>query len=202
MSFPCVFSPLSTHLMQKEPYRILALQFFIKDLLAAHQALLEEPPSQKIVSTPPPHFPYSWARPAGYLNKTQEHIRLLCIAFPSFSNDLREIEQLLEKLILQSLHMTSKQRALAKKKIYRIVTLATPLIRHLRFNENLVLFLLQHQEAIKTLMGTHYLHDLLGVCKQQELQTLEATLCQNYKDRGFPFLVPQLKTLMSDLHQK
>lgn len=205
MSLPCVFSPFSPHLMRKNPYRILTLQFFIKNLLAAHTALINKAPSQKIVTPNPTHFPYAWGRPSGYLNKSQEHLHLLLVAFPSFSKELQEIQHLLDKLMdqfLRSNPLPPKHLHVAKKRIHQIGCLIDPLIRHLKSSENLIFFLLQHQVALDTLMGSHYLQDLLNTFEERGLQILETTLCQNYRKRGFPFLISHLKTLMSDMHQK
>lgn len=198
----CLFSPFSPHLVRQEHHRILLLQFFLKELLAAHQAILYEAPINLIISSERRHFPYDWAHESGHVNKAREHAQLFSIAFESFEDQAEQIQTTLGDLVLSfsgKESFNSRQKVHIKRKLHQLYLLAEPLISHFKNSENLIFFLLKNQDPVNALMGKGYLQAYLSHLHKKGLGQLEKKLCDHFHDRGFSSLIPELKTRFSEL---
>ena len=94
-----------------------------------------------------------------------------------------------------------REVALIKRKLKLLYRLAEPLIYHFKDDENLIFFLLKNQDPINALMGKGYLRELLSQLHEKGLGQLEKKLCDQYHDRGFFSLIPELKIRFSELNQ-
>ncbi len=200
----CLFSPFSPHLVKQENYCALLLQFFLKELLAAHQAILHKAPAQLIISPERRHFPYDWAKESGHINKAREHAQLLLIAFAHVEKSVEQIHSILTDLIVQFSgidSLTSKNHLHLKKKLHQIYHLTEPLVQRFKNNENLIFFLLKNQGSINALAGKGRLLDFLSELHKKKLGQLEKKLSDHYHERGFFSLIPELRQLFSELGQ-
>ncbi len=198
----CLFSPLSPHLVRQEHHRILLLQFFLKELLAAHQAILYEAPINLVISSDRRYFPYDWANESGHVNKAREHAQLILIAFENFEEEAEKIHTMLADLVISfsgKETFNSRQKIQVKRKLHQLYLLAEPLISHYKNNENLIFFLLKNLDSVNALMGKGYLQAFLSHLHKKGLEQLEKKLCDHYHNRGFSSLIPELKTRFSEL---
>lgn len=198
----CLFSPFSPHSVRQEQHRTLLLQFFLKELLAAHQAILHEAPINLVISSEKRHFPYDWAHESGHVNKAREHAQLFIIAFENFEEQVEQIHMTLADLVLtfsgrESLN--SRQKLQIKRKLHQLYQLAEPLVSLFKSNENLIFFLLKNQDPVNALMGKGYLRTYLSHLHKKGLGQLEKKLCDHFHDRGFSSLIPELKKRFSEL---
>lgn len=200
----CFFSPFSPHSLRQEHHRILLLQFFLKELLATHQAILYDAPINLIISSDRRHFPYDWAHESGHVNKAREHAQLILIAFENFENEAEQIHTTLTDLVRSfsgKESFNSRQKIQVNRKLHELYLLAEPLISYYKNSENLIFFLLKNQDPVNALMGRGYLQTFLSHLHKKGLGQLEKKLCDHYHDRGFSSLIPELKTRFSELSQ-
>ncbi len=199
----CLFSPFSPTMVKQDHHRVLLLQFFLKELLAAHEAIIHQAPINLIISSDFRHFPYDWAKESGHLNKAREHAHLLQAAFPQLEEESVEVQLAIDDLVLRfpfKTTLNSRQKQQLRKKLHQLYLLAEPLIRHFKANENLIFFLLKNQSPINALMGEGFLHTFLSQLHKKGLGQLEKKLCDHYHERGFFSLIPELKKLFSGLN--
>jgi hypothetical protein len=199
-----LFSPFSPYLVKSKYHSVLLLQFFLKDLIGAHQAILSQAPLKQIVSFEPRHLPYDWAKESGCLNKANEHAQLLRFAFEGFETEVEQISRILSDLLAsfsQKDGLAAPDAALMKRKLKQLFRLTESLICHSKEDENLIFFLLKNRDPINTLMGTGYLRSFLSKLHEKGLEQLEKKLCDQYHDRGFFSLIPELKMRFSELNQ-
>lgn len=198
----CLFSPFSPHLVRQEQHRTLLLQFFLKELLAAHQAILHEAPINLVISSERRHFPYDWAHDSGHVNKAREHAHLLLIAFDNFEAPVQQIHTILADLVLTfsgKEFFNSRQKLQIKRKLHQLYLLVEPLLSDSKNDENLIFFLLKNQDPVNALMGKGYLRTYLSHLHKKGLRQLEKKLCDHFHNRGFSSLVPELKKQFSEL---
>ena len=200
----CLFSPFSPNLVRQEHHCVLLLQFFLKELLAAHQAILYDAPVNLIISLERRHFPYDSAKESGHINKAREHAQLLLIAFESSKEHVEQIHSILTDLTVHFSgfnSFSSRDKLRVKKKLHQLYLLTEPLLNHFKNNENLIFFLLKNQGPIHALAGSGHLLDFLSHLHKKGLGPLERKLCDHYHKRGFFSLIPELKRLFSELNR-
>jgi len=190
------FSPFSPSSVRQESQRSLLLQFFLKEILSAHQAILDKTPHHLVISFDWRHFPYDWAHEAGHVNKAREHAQLFSSAFQGFEYENDLIHKLLNDLILSFSgkdSLSSHQKFQIKKKLRQLYLLSEPLVRYCKNSEKLMFFLLKNENLVNALLGKGYLYTFLSHLHKNGLGELEKTLCDHYHNRGFASLVSELK---------
>jgi hypothetical protein len=198
----CLFSPFSSWNVKEEHNRVLLLQFLIQELLAIHETLKKQVPIAQMVSFGPRFFPYGWVHENDPLSKAYEHASLLPKAFPRLKLKARECQKKLNKLIADidgKDQLTLAGREKLEGKLKEFYLSIEKLIHACRDNENLLLFLLKHQKKIDQLMGESYLYTFLLDLYPKGLGWLEEMLCDNFHERGFFSLIPELKELIGEL---
>ena len=190
------FSPFSPAMMWEKRNRALLIQFLISELIATYRGLCRNAPLKEILSFEKRFFPYDWAYSYGHLNKMREHARILEYVFPEFSENVLRFNQLLDKNITSCMKKTAIKKKLTQK-LPEIFFALEPFIEGCKNNENLIFFLLKHKEEIDECTQKGYVHSFLLRLYPISLSDLCEKLCDNYHHRGFYFLIPEIKTLIS-----
>ncbi len=198
----CFFSPFSKSRVTEQYKSALLLQFLIDEILKTHQAHLTSTPFEQILSYDARFFPYDWAHTNGHLNKAEEHISLLRIAFPKFKKATTQLEKILNSLITSLKQKPSKREDFLPQGLQNIYSLTEKLIEDCKEEENVIFFLLKNQKEIDALMGKSHLHIFLLALHPEGLTSLKEQLCDHFHDRGFFSVIPELKKLISTLELK
>jgi hypothetical protein len=106
--------------------------------------------------------------------------------------------------LLDSMALPMKSTTAAKAKIFKglpeIFFALEPFVERCKENENLIFFLLKNMQEIDLCaQSKNYLHSLLLRLHPSGLSELGEKLCDNYHHRGFYFLIPEIKLLLTQL---
>jgi len=145
-------SPFSPSTVANGQGPALLLQFILRELIRSSDFLTQTPPFQMA--------PYDWAAKQGSANKVQEFARLLPIAFPDLAQEAAQFACRLHAPCVE------------------LFTLLEPFIKACRKNENLLYFLLKHQNSptVKLMLDK--------ICPQG-LDQLKMDIILQYQKRGF-----------------
>jgi hypothetical protein len=155
MASPIYFySPFSPADVSETNNQVLLLLFILKELASHPSRTMEDPVF--------PLAPFDWTRKGSSLQKLQEHFSLLPRAFPHFAS--------LVPALYENLYRPTEE----------IVSLLHPFIMACHTNENLLLFLVQHQNelAVKPFLDK--------ICPEG-LDALKEKIASNFRKRGYPF---------------
>lgn len=191
------FSSFPPAMIWEKRNRSLLVQFILSELITAYKCLCRHAPIKELLTSEKRFFPYDWAYPYGHLNKAQEHALALSSVFPELPGPVIQFEQILSKLVSSPQHKSSLMKARCTKSLPELLLALEPFIEGCKENENLIFFLLKHKEEIDQCIREEYLHTLLLKLHPAGLRELCEKLCDNYHDRGFYFLIPEIKLLMA-----
>lgn len=107
-------------------------------------------------------LPFDWTVKASPLQKITEHLSLLPFAFPHLADLIPNL--------YQNLHLPSQE----------FVSLLEPFILEYQSNENVLLFLIQHQNRLA-------LKPLLDKISPEGLHSLKEKIVIRFRKRGYPF---------------
>jgi len=194
-----LYSPLSTKTVgHNQP---LLLQFILSELFYAMDADKKENPLEFVFSSPACFFPYDWCYEVGCLNKISEHAELLPHAFPSLSKEITTFRVTLSEIFSK---VATKKRADEKipkaellADLNRLYLLLEPFLISCNQSEHLLLFLVKHKEQIDELADPNTLTDLLKKMAPQGLAGAAEMMRQEFKNRGFVSLIPEIDRLLS-----
>ena len=149
----CFYSPFSANDVKEKNNQILLLLFILKELVRLPQAQSEE-------SIVMPSF--GWTLRSSSSEKLQEHFSLLPYAFPKLTQFVAPLYQALQNSPGQ------------------LASLLEPFIMACQHNENLLLFLVQHQNelAVKPLLDK--------ICPDG-IDALKEKIASSFRKRGYPF---------------
>ena len=145
-------SPFSPRSVANGQGPALILQFILRELIRSSGSLTQTPPFQIA--------PYDWAVKQGSYNKVQEFASLLPIAFPDLAFEAAQFAL--------SLEASSEE----------LFTLLEPFIQAVQENENLLYFLLKHQNSPSVKL-------ILDKICPQGLDQLKMDIILQYQKRGF-----------------
>lgn len=145
-----LYSPFSSSSVVEKNNDSLLLLFILKELVKSQDELKND--------VPHPNGPFGWTEKATSLQKLHEHVSLLPIAFPQLAHKIPSLAQPVQKII-NSLE---------------------PFILACAENENLLLFLVQHQKelAVKPILDK--------ICPEG-LEALKEKIAASFRKRGYPF---------------
>lgn len=148
------YSPFSPTNITESNHSALLLIFILKELARFPQGAIDSPA--------PGLAPFDWARPASSALKLREHFSLLPMAFPALESHV--------PALYQNLYSPAA----------RLVGLLEPYIMACQGNENLLLFLLKHQNelAVKPLLDK--------ICPEGR-DVLKQKIASSFRKRGYPF---------------
>jgi hypothetical protein len=179
--------------------RALLIQLLATELIAAFQSLSRNASTEEILSLEKRFFPYDWAYPYGYLNKVREHAQLLACVFPELAAEAIHLQKLIDKAIRSCSKTLSTVKQKMQKQLAEMWFALEPFMEKYKDDENLVLFLLKNMQEIDLLAQRSYLHGFLLKLHPLGLAELCEKLCDNYHHRGFYFLIPEIKLLLTKL---
>ena len=131
------------------------------------------------------------------LNKLQEHVNLLLVAFPKHKESLFDLKEKVSRLIFFISRSLSFNKQDHLKELF---SLLEPLIKECKEDNHFLFFLLKNQKVLASLLDPSYLPDLFeSLYGILELQTL---LCDSFHKKGFTGLIPEIKLLFQDLQNK
>jgi len=145
-----LYSPFSSTIVVEKNNNILLLLFILKELANSHDGIDH--------STPLSNGPFDWAGKATSLQKLREHFSLLPFAFPQLAHLIPSLEQPTQE----------------------IINGLEPFILACAENENLLLFLVQHQKelAVKPILDK--------ICPEG-LDAIKEKIAAGFRKRGYPF---------------
>jgi len=143
-------SPFCPTDFQHEGNRALLLLFILKAALS--------PPVEKEAA--PELLPFDWAQEPTHAQKLTEHLSLLPAAFPHLAN------------LVPNLCVHAHDAA--------FISLLEPFLLELQDNENLLLFLIQHQNKLA-------LKPVLDKISPEGLHVLQEKIVTRFRKRGYPF---------------
>lgn len=200
-----LYSPLSIKTVAEGHNKALLLQFILSELFHAMDADKKDHPLEFVFSSPACFFPYDWSYEVGCLNKISEHAELLSFAFPqlkeagiSFQTTLGEI---LTKVIAQKREKQPIKSDALLADLNILYTLLEPFIIDCSQSENLLLYLLKHKEEIDTLAYPERLTTVLIKMAPNGLGALSHLMSQEFTNRGFHALVPEIERLLAHHEQ-
>src|SRR5690348_9764900 len=194
-----LFSSFPPAMIWEKRNRSLLIQFLAAELIVTFKDLKRNAPTQEILSIEKSFFPFDWAYPYGHINKMREYASVLESSFPQLKKATLHFQQLVNQLFAYPRPKTDKLAARCSECLPEIFLALEPFIKACKENENLIFFLLKHREEIDQCMRKNYLHALLLKLHPTGLSELCEKLCDNYHHRGFYFLIPEIKHLMSEL---
>jgi hypothetical protein len=120
-------------------------------------------------------------------------------SFPQLKKATLQFLQLVNQLIVYPGPKKNQLTAQCSKYLPEIFLALEPFVKACKENENLIFFLLKHRAEIDQCIQKNYIHALLLKLHPSGLSELCEKLCDNYHHRGFYFLIPEIKLLMSEL---
>lgn len=188
-----VFSSFPPAMIWEKRNRSLLIQFLAAELIATFKDLKKNAPTQEILSAEKSFFPFDWAYPYGHINKAREYASILESSFPQLKKATLHFQKLINQLFAYPKSKTCSEC------LPEIFLALEPFIKACKENENLIFFLLKHREEIDQCMQKNYIHALLLKLHPAGLSELCEKLCDNYHHRGFYFLIPEIKLLITEL---
>jgi len=209
----------------------LLFQFILSELITTHSTfrllsdlvgqvngdvgMLVEPLTGLVGSTQG-HLPVvSWVQ-EGSLTKLKHYCALLCQDLESQQNCIgmhQEAhqawwisQQLLDVLKPHPQHGKVGSWKLLMKRLTKSIQRLTKLIEkgiwEYREDENVLFFVLRHQEQLDDLYNKRFVHGLLKKMFPKKQNTLESFLVQRYTERGFPHLAEVITTKIRELDKR
>ncbi len=148
------YSPFSSTTVADNNNPSLILLLILKELVKNPHGLTEGPA--------PLHTPFDWAFKSPSAPKVREHLSLMPIAFPALASHIPSL--------FQNLHRPARE----------VVLLLEPFILACESNENLLLFLIRHQNelAVKPILDK--------ICPEG-LNLLKERIAVRFRQRGYHF---------------
>lgn len=193
------FSPFSPAMMWEKRNRNLLIQFLAAELIATYRGLCRNAPIKDILACEKRFFPYDWGYPYGHLNKLREHTMILEYVFPELPGPVMQYVGLVSKTLNSPMRTPAIVKSKVLKRLPELFFALEPFMERCRENENLIFFLLKHKEEIDQFTHLGYLHSFLLRLHPSGLAELCEKLCDNYHHRGFYFLIPEIKLLLTKL---
>lgn len=129
------------------------------------------------LSAPPPSLP-----------ALQKMIKLLPTAFPSKKNKLSPL--------ISTLFIITHSKTLTPEHLSKLFFLLEPFMKECKNDESFLFFLLSHQKEISMLFDSKYLSVFLSKIYPKGLHFLQKHLCDYFHKKGFPYLLPTVKSLV------
>jgi hypothetical protein len=189
-------SPFSLQMMEEEHHRSLLLQLLLHESLKTYE-MYRAKTLAPLHPTDSSFFPFDWSLQINGLHKIREHGSLLKAAYPLLNEQFLLFQTHLDAL----LHCTPEKECTSTfvPLLQQLFCSLEPFCAHCKKNENLIYFLLTHQERINGLMGKTHLRALLHSFFPEGLQNLYETMSDRYYQRGFQTLIPQLQSLIAKI---
>ena len=199
-------SPFSETNIAKGNNKSLLLQFILTQVFSSKKAQIDKKDFKEIFSPITSSFyPLDWSSQRGALNKVCEHALLLSKGFPGqkepvdlFRHCLLNVTTAVTNHLEKKSEHFDMQLSLYLKQLY--LTLE-PLIIECREDENLLLFLLKHQDLVGQITHSSHLLSFLQKNISTGIDCLCEGLCDRFHARGFAFLIPQVKSLIQTLKE-
>lgn len=140
--------------MAEPNHRTLLLLFILKELARSPKGVMD--------GQEPVLAPFDWTIPGSSASKLREHFSLLPAAFPELASHV--------STLYQNLYRPAPE----------VVSLLEPYILACQTSENLLLFLLKHQNelAVKPLLDK--------ICPEG-VEVLKEKIASSFRKRGYPF---------------
>ena len=140
-------------------------------------------------------------------SRMQEHATLLSFAFPKkkaeaaiFSHVLSLAIHRLQNAKEKTLQTREFETEL-KTHLQQMIFLLEPFIEECKNDESFLFFLLNHHKEISLLCHFRHLHSLLDKLHPQGLNSLQEYICDYFHEKGFPYLIHEVKSLIELLNQ-
>lgn len=199
-------SPFSTSNITEGNNRSLLLQFILSEIFHAANAHKNKEPFEKIYRPISSTFyPLDWSSQMGHLNKICEHTHLLKVAFPKNKDSASIFKHALTNttaLIANHYDNPSLSRHFEQELLTyfkQLYLLLEPLLLECSDDENIIFFLLKHQKVISHLSHSKYLLTFLTKMSEEGIDSLCEQICDSFHERGFASLIPEAKSLISEL---
>ena len=182
-------SPFSEERIYSDKDKALLLSFAISELFACMKEN-----SKAWICIPSSYQEKTYDAP---LNKLQEHVSLLLVAFSEHKESLFEMKEKISRLIFfiaRSLPFEEKDH------LKELFFLLEPLIKECKEDNHFVFFLLKNQKDLASLLDPSYLPDLFE--QLYDLLELQTLLCDCFHEKGFTGLIPEIAHLFQDLQNK
>jgi hypothetical protein len=125
------------------------------------------------------------------LHHLKELIQLLPQAFPGKKNKL---ESIIYYFFLLN-HCKSNQI----QHLSKLFFLLEPFMKECKNDESFLFFILNHQKEIAVLLGAHHLVAFIAKLYPQGLTSLQKHLCDHFHKKGYPYLLPTVKSLIDQV---
>jgi hypothetical protein len=149
------YSPLSPTNITEPNHKALLIIFILKEFIQSPEGVGDEQESSP--------SPFDWTSRGSPVSKLREHFSLLPIAFPELAFHV--------SALYQNIYQPAQE----------IISLLEPYIIACQANENLLLFLLKHQNelAVKPILDK--------ICPEG-LEILQEKIALSFRKRGYPFI--------------
>lgn len=132
------------------------------------------------------------------LNKLQEHILLLRIAFPEHQESFCALKEKVSHLT----YFVEKKISFSHKDLLEeLFFFLEPLIKECKEDKQLLFFLLKSQEKLNFFLKPSYLLLLLKELYPEGLSNLQTHLCDHFHKKGFTRLIPEVTLLLQRLEK-
>lgn len=189
-----IHSPFSPFLMDKEENKALLLQFILSELFLSAKCS-GKGIADSVFSSHPVFYPYDWSQRRGCFNKIQEHGVLLGCAFESFSEPLSLFNSALEQAISS---VDAKQGA--SEEITKLFISLFPFIESLKYNENLLFFLLKSHKELSEMNKEETGRNFFLRLYPEGLLAMQDIIQENYQKRGMNSILSNVKIFLEELH--
>lgn len=192
------YSPFSETNITEGNNRSLLLQFILTEILQSSLLPMEYLDKYSSALQTAPRLPPALFHETSSFNKIQEHAALLPFAFP-----LKKIESSIFSHVLSTAIYLKEQRH-SKKNLEtdlmhhfkQLIFLLEPFIEECKDDASLLFFLLRRHKEITLLFYPRYLLLLLKKIHPKGLTSLGEYLCDYFHDKGFTYLIPEIKLLL------
>jgi len=183
MSTRCyVHSPFTESAHMKETKGLL-MQFILQELFNLHKLI-------KIKK-----HKGGACKPPCSIACLREHCSLLYAAFPGQHNHIQPILYILFSM-KDLLHRIQIRKSFPLRKIFFLLE---PFLKECKNEPCLLFFLLSHQEDVVLLSHHKYLLSFFQDISPKGVSRIQEDLCDHFYARGFPYRIPQIKSLFLQL---
>ncbi len=191
--------------IEKHESRFLLIQFILQEIFLSHSLCKKENPEILLSLQTFSPLCLSTLIQSAPLDRIQEHASLIPLAFPDkkdesfiFSHSLSNTVNLLYNLgKCACLPKTFSSQVTGY--LRQMFFLLEPFMEECKNEGAFLFFLLSRQEDIGLLSHPKYLSSFLNKLYPKGLPFIQERVCDHFYKKGFPYLIPKVKTLIKQL---
>ena len=200
-------SPFSEITVLKGTNRFLLVQFILTEIFQSVLSPTEYFNNQLGPSKTATKLSLSLFLDSSSFSRLQEHATLLPFAFPKKKPEAAIFSHLLS-LAFQKLQNAPKKTTEIKEfgvelrnHLEQMIFLLEPFIEECKNDESFLFFLLNRHKEISLISNSEHLYSLLNKLHPQGLDSLQEYICDYFHEKGFPYLISEVKLLVELIKQ-